>query len=397
MTKKRTKKVRLGGVGFSADGLLELAMQEADVTVALPVSPGFGVLCKSLNNLKDRFTPMGMRRTQRAILEVMVKRLRVASYLEHRPEIRAIELKAPMFLASPFRTGSTLLHRLLAQDEDHRTPRLWETLHGPPTEPLYQGDPDYFKKDYRVALAREIMQARAMFSAKLAAIHPSDVNVPEECFGLIETSMLSYSFFFYAPVSEYLDWVEEREAGEWNTAYELYANQLRLLDWWAPGARWVCKTGYHMLALDALSAVFPDALIIQQHRTPAPCVASFCSLMVEAYKPVLKEVSAQEVGRLALRYFRAALSRNAAARARLGESRFIDVQFDELVRDPVGTVRSIYAQAGLTVSAELEQRMQAWRASAGGVANHEYQLEDFGLSESVVEDAFAPYSAFVQR
>ena len=379
---------------FLVSDLVEISRREAGVADASVLeSPGLVALCRALENVSGELKLMGRRRTRKMILETLVKRLRLESYLEREPAIREISISSPIFLIAPFRTGSTLLHRLLAQDPGNRTPRLWETLQAPPAEPHYRCDKRYFELDDRVAAARQYMEARARFAPMLAAIHPSDVDLPEECFGLLETSMLSHSFMFHAPVTEYLDWLDDRNGDEWKSAYNVYADQLRLLQWWWPGERWVCKSGFHLWSVDALCDIFPDAVIVQQHRSSVQCMASFCSLMEMAYRPILKRVDCHQIGQLALRYMSSALRRNAAARHRVGPHRFIDIDFRELTASPVDCVRRVYDFAGLKLRKSVQRRMSDWLAAQSKVAKHDYELEKYGLSEEQVEAAFSSYSS----
>ena len=224
--------------------------------------------------------------------------------------------------------------------------------------------------------------------------------MPEECFGLLETSLRSHSFLFYAPVFNYIDWLDECTTADWVQAYELYADQLRLLQWWYPGKRWVLKTPFHLWAVDALCTVFPDALIVQQHRTPAACVASFCSLTQTAFKPIAPGIGPEHIGQITLRYLRDALARNAAARTALDAQRFVDIPYEDLVADPMGCARQVYQAAGIEPDPQALRCMQDWlpvQATARGGKRHDYRLDAFGLTDAQVNEAFAPYSAFVGR
>jgi hypothetical protein len=384
---------------FAVPTLIEAAGREAGVgDPSMLDTPGLRALAEGLEQASSQLHFIGRRRARKLLIETLVKRLRVDSHLRREPPIRDIRLAAPIFLVAPFRTGTTLLHRLLAQDPAHRTVRLWEALQAPPAEPLLRGDPAYFERDYRVDIARRYLETRERYSPLMAAIHPTHVDAPEECFGLIETSMLSHSFMFYAPVTSYLEWLDARSDEEWRAAYALYADQLRLLHWWWPAERWVLKTPFHMWAVDALSATFPDALIVQQHRSPAACVASFCSLVAEAYAPIVTKVDPRQIGRMSIRYLRQALARNAAARARLPAERFIDIDYVELKADPIGCARRVYAAAGTPLPEATEKRMRDWLESRentrSGGADHRYALEDYGLEMSEVHAAFAPYAAY---
>lgn len=386
---------------FAVPELIETALTTAGTgEPSVLDTAGLRALSHGLTAATDELNFISIRRAHRLLLETLVKRARVEHHLQREPSIRQIALPSPIFLVAPARTGTTFLHRLLAQDPAHRTLRLWEALQAPPLEADYQGDPDYFEKDYRVPIARKYLTTRERYSPEIASIHPTDVNAPEECFGLLETSMLSHSFTFYGPIFEYLDWLDQRSDAEWLEAYRLYADQLRLLQWWAPGDRWVLKTPFHMWAVDQICAVFPDALIVQQHRKPADCIASYCSLMEVAFAPIAVGVDRQQIGRIALDYYREALARNVAARAHLDPARFIDIDYRDLVRDPIGSVRRVYEAAGTPLSDATEKIIRAWiekQAASRKRKKHHYQLEDYGLIEEEVEAAFEAYAGFNAR
>lgn len=384
---------------FSVAELIERARTLAGVNDSSILDiPGLRVLSHGLTCASDEMNFISSRRAQRLLNEALIKRLRLESYLEREPSIRDIQLKSPIFLVAPARTGTTFLHRLLAQDPAHRTLRLWEALQAPPAEPEYQGDPEYFKKDYRVAIARKYLETRARYTPDIASIHHTSVDEPEECFGLLETTMLSHSFIFYGPITEYIDWLDQRSDEEWLEAYSLYADQLRLLQWWAPGDRWVLKTPFHMWAIDALCTTFPDALIVQQHRTPAACMASYCSLMEVAYAPLAVNFSREQIGHVAFSYYRDALARNVAARKKLGHKQFIDIDYKDLVADPISCVQRIYKATGSELDETAEGIMRSWleeqARSRKKISKHEYSLADYGLDEDEVNEIFLEYSKF---
>ncbi|MEM9387541.1 MAG: sulfotransferase [Pseudomonadota bacterium] len=385
---------------FDSAELIESARREAGVDDASYLeTPAFQALCDGLTASSDQLHFIGRRRAQRMVLETLVKRVRLREFSRRYPEIAAERLEKPIFLVAPFRTGTTFLHRLLAQDTSARTPRLWEALQAPPAAPEYRGELAYFEEDYRVEQARKYIEAREKFTPELATIHPSGVDVPEECFGLLETAFMSHSFIFYGPCGGYLDWLDTRPAREWVQAYEIYADQLRLLQWWYPGERWVLKTPFHMWAVDAILAVFPDALIVQQHRDPVKCVASYCSLTAAAHGPIMTKVDPNKVGELALRYLRDALARNVEARRRSPADRFIDIDYSDLMADPMACVERVYAAADLDLATEARQAMERYLAeerASHPSRRHAYSLADYGLDEGAVADAFAEYATFVR-
>jgi hypothetical protein len=71
----------------------------------------------------------------------------------------------------------------------------------------------------------------------------------------------------------------------------------------------------------------------------------------------------------------------------------IDVSYRDLVRDPTGTVRTLYERLDLSFEGRFEARMQQWLAEnpkhKHGV--HSYDLAQFGLTDDDVSAAFASY------
>ncbi|MEO0420811.1 MAG: sulfotransferase [Pseudomonadota bacterium] len=384
---------------FDVPQLLRWAARDTgEEDVSFLENDALHALCTSLAETTQLHF-IGRSRAQKLLLANLIKRVRLRQYRARHPEIGEIELKRPVFLIGPPRTGTTFLHRLLAEDPAVRAPRLWETLQPPPAQPEWREDPQYFEQDYRVEMSRKAIGARKRFTPGLSSIHSSAVDVPEECYGLLETSLLSHSFMFYGPVTGYLDWLDGRSHAEWVDAYRLYADQLRLLQWWYPGDFWVVKTPFHLWAMEAIFEVFPDALVVQQGRDPVSCVASYCSLSAEAYKPTMLKVDKEQVGRQALRYLGDAVNRNVVARRQLPAERFIDIDYPDLIADPMDTAQRIYAAMDRELTPAAREAMEAYLAKqreSHKKGGHRYSLSDYGLEESVVRDAFADYNAMVR-
>jgi hypothetical protein len=80
-------------------------------------------------------------------------------------------------------------------------------------------------------------------------------------------------------------------------------------------------------------------------------------------------------------------------RDRLGPDRVVDVQYDDTVRDPVGTVRRVYEHFGLERSPQVDDGVRAYLADnpRDKHGTHRYTLEEFGLDRDEVDAAFAAY------
>ena len=102
------------------------------------------------------------------IVRLLENRLRMADVLNHHPEIAAGEIRQPIFIVGLPRTGTTILHELLAQDPANRVPMTWEVMHPwpPPERDTYETDP-------RIAHRREALRRRRSPHPRLQA-HASD-------------------------------------------------------------------------------------------------------------------------------------------------------------------------------------------------------------------------------
>ena len=79
--------------------------------------------------------------------------------------------------------------------------------------------------------------------------------------------------------ADLLGWLREQD---WTDAYRRHRRNLQLIGLPDRERRWVLKNPSHLFALDALLAVYPDALVIQTHRSPRIAIASVCSLAAQA-------------------------------------------------------------------------------------------------------------------
>ncbi len=179
-------------------------------------------------------------------------------------------------------------------------------------------------------------------------VHYMAADQVEECWQLLRQSMRSVSFECLAHLPGYSAWLRDQD---WTGAYRRHRRNLQLIGLHDAGRRWVLKNPSHLFALDALLAVYPDALVIQTHRDPRTAIASVCSLAAQACDGLVGDVPGAVIGRDQLELWASGLERFTAERARHDPARFYDVRYEDFVADPVGTVEAVYGYFGLPLSA----------------------------------------------
>jgi hypothetical protein len=333
-------------------------------------------------------TPLGRLVMRVWIAGILATRKRLEALEERQPEIFEQPVRRPVFIIGFSRTGTSLLYNLLAQDPRARVPRLWEVL-----APLPPPERDPPKRDRRVKGAERMVKTLYRMAPDLKVMHDYDPRGPEEDLPLLSNALLSVLFAGFLDARTYTAWYHGLRQEDAVPAYEEYRGQLQALQWRYRGEHWVLKTTSHQFFLEALVTVFPDAWLVQTHRDPLASIPSLCSLHAISRGVAADSVDLGEIGAGAVRGFVEASRRCIAARAALGESRFVDIGYETLVHDPVGVVRDLYERLGFPYDSSYEARMDAWLAGhprhRHGV--HRYSLEQFGLDAETVQRETAFY------
>ena len=125
-------------------------------------------------------------------------------------------------------------------------------------------------------------------------------------------------------------------------AYHRHRRNLQLIGLPDAHRRWVLKNPSHLFAVDALLEVYPDALVIQTHRDPRTAIASVCSLNAQASQGWSDAFGPEVIGRTQLDLWARGLEHFTQRRASHDPASFLDVDYDDFVADPLGTIEKIY-------------------------------------------------------
>lgn len=332
--------------------------------------------------------PFGRATVRDLLVRVLSNRLRIVDLLERRPEIGRASIERPVFVIGFPRTGTSVLYNLLAQDPESRPLLFWESLLPvPPSRARVRGE------DPRIRRARIQAWVTRHLIPGFDAVHHTRAEEPEECMSLQLRTLVSWYFLLWGDLPEYREWLLSREKRTFVEAYRFYRQQLQLLQWQRPGGGWLLKSPAHLLAMDALVEVFPDASIVQTHRDPLRALPSACSLIAVMRGLMSECVETRELGHITLQRAEVLFERMLAAREQIAPERVVDVQYRDVVEEPIAVVRRIYAHFGRRLSHEAEARMVRWLAEhprhRHGV--HRYTLAEFGLEREQVQRACADY------
>lgn len=333
-----------------------------------------------------RLHPFGRLVIRETLVTSLVTRMRLEQLSREHPEIAAIPVERPVFIAGLARTGTTLLHRLLGCEPGLRPLHSWE---GMSPAPHTGGAAKPGQPDPRVKRARTAERALRYLAPEFFAIHPVEADSYEEDVLLQDGSFMSPTVDATMPVPRYSAWLH---AADQRPMYRYFRRLVQLLLWQRPGT-YLGKTPHHLENLPTLLEVFPGAKVIVTHRDPAKVVPSFCSMMAHGRRLFSDDVNLLDVGRQFHAKQLAGVSGAMNARRTLPSESFIDVHYTELMADPMKEIRRIYDFLGTDLQPEAIEAMNAFRREnpkdRRGV--HHYGPEDFGLTREQLDRDFAPY------
>lgn len=344
-------------------------------------------LIPALNGQAD-LSAAGEFGARHMIVSALARRLSHVELLRQHPEILDEKVHVAALLTGLPRTGSTLFHRMLAATDGLTAVRWYEAQNYVPLPGETRGDPAP-RKD----AAKQILAYMLDAIPELMSIHPMSIDQPDEeviILGqLFSSSMIEASYY----VPDYAAWLSEQDA---MPAYRDLTEILQSLQWQAPtrtGKSWVLKTPGHLMAMETALAAFPDAKVVMTHRDPVATVPSYCSMMASLYKLGSDTIDKQRVGAFWNHRLLAWLEHFMSVRAGADASRFLDINYADLLTDPVAAGRKALTHAGVEMSAHADAEMHQWleENKRENRAAHAYTLDEFGLSEDQIKADFGAY------
>ena len=314
----------------------------------------------------------------------LAQRLQVEDWYRRHPEIDDVEISAPLFGLGLPRTGSTALSFLLAQDPQVRSLRMWESGAPCPPPSTVEGE------DPRIAATA------ALVGGGGGGPVPAEVDGPMECLELMALDFRSQLFQAFALIPSYSSWLL---AADLASTYSYERRVLKLLQWGERARPWRLKSPAHVLWLDDLDRVFPDARFVMTHRDPTDVMVSVADVYADIAGLFTDDLDRRYIGALNVEHWSVGMERTLQFRAAGADDRFYDIDFRAMQADPVGEVRGLYAWLGEPVTDQFEAGMRAWwaRNEASHEPSRHSSPDTYGLDLDTIRPLFADYVEHAAR
>jgi len=371
------------------DQLIANARAETGLTEfdAPDIEGPLGILTRALRE-EARLTPGGRYFWSGRLHGILVTRLRGRDWVRRHPEILEERVPPPLVILGLSRTGTTLLHRLIAADTRFYSAAWWECRFPVPA-------PDDMDGAKRVAVAKAEVAAMLEANPDLLSIHPFDAMGADEDILLMDQTLLSTTSETMACIPGYYEWLRTQDL---RPAYDYWYRTIQLLQWQkrrrdVTAERWVLKTPMHLGHVDKIVDIFPDATFAQTHRDPLATIPSYASMIYELWRGVGETANPVEAGRQTSGTLEHDLNRCLAVRDTLPSGKFIDIDFRDTVNDPESVVERIYGHIRLPMTDTARRQIGEYMSShpREGRPKHAYSMEQFGFTREDIERRFAEY------
>jgi hypothetical protein len=346
---------------------------------------GLAILVRSLEE-DAALNDLGQEIIGGQLVSYLANRLDVEYWYRQHPEIDGQEIEAPLFGLGLPRTGSTALSFLVSSDPGRRFLRTWEA--GQPCPPPETATED---TDPRIAEAQAGLDVQTQTFPEFVGMLPTSATGPQECLLVMGMAFRSQVFEGMARIPSYSEWLQSCDM---EPAYQYHRRVLKLLQWRCPPRRWWLKTPSHMLSIQALDRVYPDARFVMTHRDVAAVLPSVAAVMATLSGSLTDRPDALYLGQHNTVTWHTAMQRLLAFRDRGNEGRFFDIQFGEMQSEPLGAMRRLYGWLREDLASDVEDRMTAWwdENARERHGSHRYRAELYGIDVHGVREQFRFYT-----
>jgi hypothetical protein len=315
-------------------------------------------------------------------LRHLCARLTVLDAHRRDPSLAATDVPAPVFITGPARSGTSLLQELLALDPNLRAPLAYEMAH-----PVVGPDVD---DETRIGWAECEFDLWGDVNPGFRAVHDLDARLPEECIWLMAPA---FDLGFWSTNVEVPSWLAYRAFTDPVPTYAFHRRFVQVLQGGTP-TTWLFKSPVHLSRLGALLSVYPDARIIRTHRDPLKTVPSTVSTLAHGRFTRSDEVDTRAIAASSTFGLQMMLNGLVAPEAALPEGQVAELQYLDLMRDPVDAVGRVYEVLGLPMAPELPGLMSEYLDARpqGRLGAHRYSLADYGLDGNTLRKEFTPYT-----
>jgi hypothetical protein len=277
-------------------------------------------------------------------------------------KILAVPIKPPIFVLGHWRNGTTHLHNLLAVDPRFASPNLYQVLF-----------PHTFLSTERYGrLLRFFLEKRRPLDNMAQDFHMPNEDEIALC---NLTGLSPYMSMIFPRRIDYYDryltfqQVPENEVERWKSGFTFFLKKLT----WKYDRPLILKSPPHTCRIRLLLELFPDAKFVHVHRNPYIVFQSTKHAeeiglrWFSLQKPDLSELNSYIIKR-----YKAMYDAFFAEKDLIPSGNFHEVALEDIEREPIGQMRTLYEKLQLPDFENVEAALQQYIGSLRNYKKNEY-------------------------
>lgn len=311
------------------------------------------------------------------------------------PAYRHQEIKAPVFIVGNFRSGSTLLQRLMARDRHFTSMNVAEIYIAPTiTQRKFWKFMGGIDRIFFGGRGRKYLGTRDKQWLDTIQMHKVGLFTPDEDEGLLitiwSTMFLQFVFPLFDELPAYDRFDEELAPKQRRRILGFYRAIIRRHLFYTGGDRlYLAKSPGHTSRIDSLLEFFPDARIIYLARNPIRLVPSALNFFKYIWSYMGIPDGARRFQKAMFRQFKYWYLYPMQRFKELPAARYMVLRYNDFVADIEGTIEKLYAWMNLPISEGFHEIIdQVVQSNHAYESDNVYRLEDLGLTRQMIADEF---------
>ncbi len=274
---------------------------------------------------------------------------------------------SPIFIVGHWRTGTTLLHELLALDDRHTYPTTYECL-----------EPNHFllTEGFFRRWAGFLMPSKRPMDNMASGWDRPQEDEFALCMLGQPSPYLTIAFPNHPPHDpKYLDLqgLSPRELESWKRTFVGF---LRRVTFRRP-RRLILKSPTHSCRIPVLLQLFPDARFVHIVRDPHVVIPSTIHLWETLYRTHgLQTPRFEGLEEKVFEDFQRLYNRLEEGKALVSPSRFHELHYEDLVANPIGCMGRLYEALGLGGFDRVRPRLEAYCEANADYSTNRYETTE---------------------
>ena len=277
------------------------------------------------------------------------------------------KIPGPIFIIGHWRTGTTLLHKILSLDPDLTAPTLFQVA-----IPFGYLSSHQF---YKPIMQLMVTKYRPMDMVRIGMDEPQEDEYA--FFRMTDFSPLERLIFpesgeyFLMNCKNFVPEGDKRS--EWDNAVTYFFKKLHVYT----GKTIVSKNPFNSLRINELRQLFSDSSFIHIYRHPFNVIPSTINMfdIVQAQNCMNKNKSRPDINEVikVFDHFMTVIRQDLESVPR---NKYYEIKFEEFESDPVGSLKAMYKHLGIIYSGEFEKNVKDFLYETSDYQKNKFDLSD---------------------